>query len=340
VSDDDALLRVEACGLCGSDLLQFEGGVPLPYPVIPGHEIVGVIEEVGPEAAWRWDVKPGDRVAVEPRLVCHRCESCLRGRLCDRYPLTAMRNFGMISTSQSPGLWGGYAEYVYLHPDSTLHHVPSSLEPKYAALFNPLANGIEWAVAVPQPQFGDTVLVLGPGQRGLACVIALKARGIDKIVVTGLDRDAYKLELGARLGAVPVNVEKDDLAAIVREVSNGNGADVVVDTTPHATKPLLDAMDLVRPGGQIVIGGVKHQPLDGFDSDLVIMKDITIRGGVAASHDSYAAGVAMAAERLDEVSLLHTHGLGLDQATYALELLAGEHPSEEAISVALLPNGS
>lgn len=335
IGDDDALLRVEACGLCGTDLEQL-GGMLNNYPVIPGHEIVGIIDQIGPNAAARWAAKAGDRVAVEPRLVCHRCDSCLRGKLCRRYPLTAFRNFGQIPVSVAPSLWGGYAEYMYLHSDANIHHVPATLAAHYAVLFNPLANGIEWSVTMPQPQFGDTVVVLGAGQRGLASVIALRARGIENIVVTGLTADRHKLELGAKLGAVPVDIQTQDLRDVVREVSSGDMAAVVVDTTPHATQPILDAIDIVRDGGQIVIGGLKGRPVDGLNSDLLIMKDLTIRGGVVATHDSYAKAVAMVSDRFDQVSLLHTHSLQLEEATRALEMLAGRHPHESPIAIALV----
>lgn len=337
IGDEHALLRVDACGLCGSDLEQYDGNFAPTYPTIPGHEIVGTIDRIGDAAALRWGVTVGDRVAVEPRLVCHRCGGCLRGGFCERYPITQLRNFGQIPLAVEPGLWGGYAEYLFLHGDASIHKVPGDLAPEHAVLFNPLANAIEWSVNVPQPQFGDFAVVLGAGQRGLACVIALKARGIQRIVVTGLSRDAHKLALAEQLGAIPVDIETTDLGGVVSEASGGTMAALVIDTTPRAVQSIADAMSIAREGGTIVVGGVKRQLMDGFNSDALIRKDLTLRGGVAASHDAYAQAIDMTVARLDEVSRLHTHKLDLADAERALQLLRGNEPNERVISVALMP---
>lgn len=335
IGDDDALLRVEACGLCGTDVEQYDGLLS-HYPIIPGHEIVGTIAEIGGNASARWGVRPGDRVAVEPRLVCHRCPSCMRGsKQCERYPSDQYRTYGLTSTSVAPGLWGGYAEYLYLHPDTTLHRVPDGVDPELAVLFNPLANGIEWAVEAPQPQFGDTVVVLGAGQRGLASVIALRARGITDIVVTGLSSDSHKLKVAEQLGAVTVDVQRQNLKEVVREVSGSSMAAVVVDTTPRATEPLLEALDLVRPGGTVVVAGLKGKPLTGFNSDDLLLKEITIVPGVAASHHVYGQAVEMVAAELERVSLLRTHSFKMEHAAHALEMMAGDGPSEPWISMVL-----
>jgi D-arabinose 1-dehydrogenase-like Zn-dependent alcohol dehydrogenase len=120
IGPDAGLLRVEACGMCGSDVEQYDGAfgqLGLRYPVIPGHEPVGYIEEVGAEAAGHWGVKRGDRVAVEPVLGCGYCRACLTGayRRCRTgRPGSAIASYAFIPTSVAPGLWGGYAEYMYL----------------------------------------------------------------------------------------------------------------------------------------------------------------------------------------------------------------------------------
>lgn len=337
IGDDDALLRVEACGLCGTDVEQYEGLVS-HYPIIPGHEIVGTIAEIGGNAADRWGVGIGDRVAVEPVLPCHRCPSCLRGaKQCDRYPGDQYRAYGYRSTSVAPGLWGGYADHLSLHPDAILHRVPDGIDPGLAVLFNPLANAIEWTIETPQPQLGDTVVVLGPGQRGLASVIALRARGIRNIVVSGLTADSHKLKLAEQLGAVPVDVERQNLADVVREVSGSVMASVVVDTTPRATEPLAEALDLVRTGGTIVVAGLKGRPLVGFNPDVLLYKDVTIRPGSAASHHVYGQALEMLATELERVRLLRTHSFALEDAAEALEMMAGLGRSEPWISMVLRP---
>src|SRR6266851_9535502 len=122
VRDDDALMRVEACGICGNDVDQYDGklnGMGLQLPMVPGHEPVGVIEEIGAEAARRWGLKKGDRVAVEPGLGCGHCRDCIQGnfRRCRvGRPGTKIVACGFVPTHIPPSLWGGMAEYMYLDP--------------------------------------------------------------------------------------------------------------------------------------------------------------------------------------------------------------------------------
>ena len=139
IGDDDALLRVEACGLCGTDHEQYTGALPLGYPFVPGHEAVGIIDAIGPRAAERWSVELGDRVAVEPFQRCGACHRCLVGdyRHCDRHGLRDA--YGFISVDRPPGLWGGYAEYQYLGPDAVVLPVPENLDPVLATAFNTMA---------------------------------------------------------------------------------------------------------------------------------------------------------------------------------------------------------
>jgi alcohol dehydrogenase len=167
VGDDDALVRVMACGLYGTDHEQYTGELAGGFAFIPGHETVGTIEAIGPRAAQRWGVTVGDRVAVEVFQSCRRCANCCRGdyRRCERHGLADM--YGFIPVDRRPGLWGG-SEYQYLAPDSMVLPVPVGLDPVMATLFNPLGAGIRWGVTVPGTKPGDVVAVLRPGIRGWA----------------------------------------------------------------------------------------------------------------------------------------------------------------------------
>jgi len=192
IGEGDALLRVEACGLCGTDHEQFTGALPAQVPMIPGHETVGIIDQIGPVAAARWGVNQGDRVAVEVFQSCRECEPCREGnyRNCRVHGLKDM--YGAVSTRTPPALWGGYAEYQYLSPDTLLHKIPESLTPEVATIFNPLGAGIRWGVTVPETGRGDIVVVMGPGIRGLSAAAAAREAGAGFILVTGVGpgRDA------------------------------------------------------------------------------------------------------------------------------------------------------
>ena len=185
VGDEDGLLRVEACGLCGTDHEQFTGELFPGYAFVPGHESIGIIEQVGDAAAERWGVEAGDRVAVEVFQSCRSCDACRSGayRRCERHGLADM--YGFIAVDRPPGLWGGYASHQYLAPDSMLIPVPDGLDPVTATLFNPLGAGIRWGVTMPGTTAGDVVAVLGPGIRGLSTVVAAREAGASFVLVTG-----------------------------------------------------------------------------------------------------------------------------------------------------------
>src|SRR3954454_4508862 len=237
--DDDGWLRIEACGLCGTDHEQWSGHIKADYPYIPGHEIVGVVEEVGDAAAHRWGVQPGDRGAVEVFLSCRQCEACRAGqyRRCARH---GVRHFyGFISSDETPGLWGGYATHLYLHPDALLLPVPPGLDPVLATAFNPLGAGIRWGVTVPRLTEGEVVAVLGPGIRGLSVAAAAKDAGASFVAMTGLGpRDLPRLEQAKAFGVdLAIDVATTDPVKALRDAGLP-GADVVVDVTAKAPAAL------------------------------------------------------------------------------------------------------
>ena len=335
-SDDGAILEVEACGICGSDYEQWKGDLPAPLPVVPGHEPVGRIAAIGDGAARRWGVDVGDRVAVEPLLACQRCDTCRSGS----YQRCAdLRVYSLISADAPPGLWGAYAQYMYLAPGSIVHRMSPELPPQIAVMFNPLGAGHRWAVEIPRLQPGQDVLILGPGQRGLASVIACRQAGAGQIFVSGLAADARKLDLARDYGADHViDVENEDLVERVRSATQGVGPDVIVDVTPYATQPVLDAIELVRRGGTIVLAGVKGQrPVSGFLSDRIIGKEITIKGASGVTSSGYASAIETIESGAVDLSAMHTHDFGLEQAELAIRTLAREVPGDESIHSCLLP---
>jgi threonine dehydrogenase-like Zn-dependent dehydrogenase len=336
IGRDDGLLRVEACGICGSDVESLDGTLRVPLPLIPGHEPVGRIAEVGEDAARRWGVAPGDRVAVETLLPCWACPRCRRGAypLCDR-----RRIYSYVPLAEPPGLWGAYAEYLYLAPNAILHRIDPDLAPEIAVLFNPLGAGFRWAVEMPRTRPGDTLLVLGPGQRGLASVIAAREAGAGTIVVTGLARDAHKLALARELGADhAIDVESEDLFKRVREITGGRGADVVVEVTSFAPEPVRDAVDCCAPGGTVVLAGVKGmKPVPNFVSDKVVLKEITLRGAIGVTWDAYERAIRLIESRRLPLDRLQTHRFPLRDAERAVRTLAGDVAGEHAVACCLLP---
>ena len=339
IDDDSALLRVEACGICGSDAEQWTGVLPVRMPVVPGHEPLGTIERIGDRAAKRWRVDVGDRVAVEAVIRCGHCRACVEGRYQVCRGHGGLHGHGYIPLSRPPGLWGAYADYMYLDPLSIVHRVRKDIPAGIAVMFNPLGAGFRWAVEIPGTGPGDTVLVLGPGQRGLASVIAARAAGADTIIVTGLARDAKKLALARELGADHViDVENEDARLRVKELTGGRGADVVVEVTANAPEPVAEALHYVATGGQIVLAGVKgFKAVPDFVSDLVVAKEITIRGAFAVTSRGYEAAIRLIESGRVPLARMHTHEFPLEDAELAIRTLAGEAPGEASIHSCLLP---
>jgi threonine dehydrogenase-like Zn-dependent dehydrogenase len=343
IGPDDGLLRVERCGICGSDLEQVASGAYTtttrsPFPVIPGHEPVGVIESIGDRASERWGVSVGDRVIVEPIVACGDCTMCAVGR---QDNCLNRRDYGFISTDESPSLWGGYAEYLYLSPSSWLHRIPPEMPLDVAATYNAVTNGLHWGVESVGLQPGQSIAVLGAGQRGLGCVVAAAAIGASDILVTGLSTDRHKLDVALKVGATAtVDIEREDLVARVEELTDGRGVDVVLDLAPSAPQTLVQAVNIVRPGGTIVVAGIKSgKPVTDFCTDNVVMKSITIKGVLSNPHASYEHAIELMAANPKPLEKLHTHTFSLEDAEEALRTLGGQVRSAEAICVCLAPNG-
>jgi threonine dehydrogenase-like Zn-dependent dehydrogenase len=336
IDADSGLLRIEACGICGSDYEQFAGVLRTPMPVVPGHEPLGIVAAIGDRAARRWGVDVGDRVAVETMLSCRHCAACLGGA----YPLCAARRiYSYVPLSEPPGLWGAYAQYLFLAPNAVLHRVDASLPASIAVMFNPLGAGFRWAVEIPRTGPGDRVVILGPGQRGLASVLACREAGAAQIIVTGLAADAPKLALAREFGAdATIDVDNEDARARIRELTAGEGADVVVDVSSYATKPVAESLDYVRMGGTVVLAGVKgFQEIPGFVSDKVVMKEVTIRGAIGVTSSGYANAIRLLERRQVPIERMHTHDFGLRDAELAIRTLAREIPGEASIHSCLVP---
>jgi threonine dehydrogenase-like Zn-dependent dehydrogenase len=227
---------------------------------------------------------------------------------------------------------------MYLAPNSLLHKVDPLLPPELAVLFNPLGAGFRWAVEIPKTQPGHSVVILGPGQRGLACVVACRELGAGSVIVTGLASDAPKLALAREFGAnLTIDVEHEDARALILAATQG-GADVVVDVSAYATEPVAAALDYVKPGGTIVLAGVKgRKPIPDFISDKIVLKEISLRGAIGVTHSGYAQAIRLIESRRVPLEKMHTHDFRLRDAEEAIRTLAGEAAGPASIHSCLLP---
>ncbi len=336
---EGGLLEVEACGLCGTDHEQYTGALPGAYPFIPGHEIVGIVREISPDAADRLGVTEGMRVAVDIFQSCRSCKACDAGdyRSCAKHGLAD--TYGFISTKKPPSLWGGYARYVYLTPDSVLHTIPDGLDSVVATLFNPLGAGIRWGVKVPKLEEGETVVILGPGIRGISALAASKSAGAGFVMVTGKGaKDAPRLEVAERFGAdAVVDVEREDPVRILKKKSGGL-ANVVVDVTAKAPAALAQAVALAAPGGRIVLAGTKGSTeTPGFVPDMVIYKELSILGALGVDSSSYKEALELLASKKFAFDDIPREVVPLEDAERILQKMGGESEEPPPLHAAIAP---
>src|SRR5437773_1211679 len=172
------------------------------------------------------------------------------------------------------------------------HRVRGDIPAEVAVMFNPMGAGVRWTCHLGALQLGETVLILGAGQRGIAAVIAARAAGAATIIVTGLERDRRKLELAREFGADhTINVEREDTVERGKEITGGRLADLVLELTPGATEPVLHALQAVRHGGRVVLAGLKGGRPAELPTDLIINKAIRIVGAYGVDSRGYSEAI-------------------------------------------------
>lgn len=325
--DGGAIIRIEAAGVCAADRMIYAGTSPwvLSFPFIPGHENVGMIEEIDPRSAQRWGMDVGDRVVPEVMVPCGGCPMCARQRshLC--------RDGRHIGSS----LPGGWAERTWLPPEARVWRVPDELASAEAVVAEPLACGIH-AIERADPQPGDAVVISGIGAIGAGGLSYLRAaRPLREVValVTSPERAEVALALGADDA---LNVLEGDAAAKLRERFDGVGPDVYVDFSGQTASVDL-GLDAIAPGGRLVLYGVYRERASVDWNVVAEFKELEIRGGHLAPTEFGLALELLADRRIDGRRLV-TASFPLSDAQAALD-----EPRDEALmtlKTILLPDGA
>lgn len=257
--EGEVKIRVVATGVCHSDVNVVEGNTPIPPPVVPGHEIAGVVEEVGPGVT---RVKRGDRVVSAFVFPCGKCRNCVSGRENYCETATAVRLKGALldgttrlsmkdGTEVRHFLGAGFAEFSIV-PENALTVVTDGVEMEKAAVLGCAGITAYGAVNTARLEPGENVVVLGVGGVGLSMIQMLRAAGAGRIIAVG--RKKWKLDRAMEFGATDiVNTEEKDPVKAVREMING--ADVVIEAA-GSSDTIQQSLDMVRPGGRIVSVGL------------------------------------------------------------------------------------
>jgi threonine dehydrogenase-like Zn-dependent dehydrogenase len=332
---DAGWLQVTASGICGTDVSLYARG--LRAPTVLGHHVVGRIADVGERAARRWGVRPGDRVALEEYLPCGRCRECARGRyrLCpDTDVWSGGRRIGTVPVTEEPSVFGGNSQFTFLPPNAVLHLLPADLPEDLAVWVLPYANAIDWTQGAGRMSPGENVVVFGPGYHGLAVAAAAVAHGAARVVVTGLARDAARLEYAAALGTVPVVADspgsQDEIAAAL----DGEPADLVVDTTGGDGSVLGPAVDLLGHGGRLILTTPKNPARVPVDTAAMTRRSLTVtavRGRAPEAITRAVASLASGDSRLEKVPTVE---VSLDETGDMLSrLAAGTGPESPHVVV-------
>ena len=319
---DDALVRVEASGICGSDLHIFHGRVPVEPGFTIGHEFVGTVLEAGPDVE---RVAAGDRVLGCFHVACATCVACLRG---DYHRCERGRTFG--HGSKLGDLQGAQAELLLVpRANLTLRRVPAGMADEVALFAGDVMGTGYHAVAHAGVRAGDTVAVLGLGPVGLCAVQAARAAGA--AAVFAVDSVEDRLAMAGRFGATPLHLDEDEPKRAVRAVTEGRGVDVVVDAVGDPA-PLAMAISLCRDAG--VVSGIGAYAGKGeVPLGLAWLKGLQLRLGLAnviAHVDRVLALIE--AGKLDPTPLV-THHMSLDEADEAYRV----YDQREALKIVLMP---
>jgi L-iditol 2-dehydrogenase len=269
--DDDVLIRVKACGICGSDVHGFTGetGRRIP-PLIMGHEAAGVVEETGKDVN---GFERGDRVCFDSTVYCNRCEACRKGY----YNRCESRQVLGVSVPAFKR-HGAFAEYVAV-PSWIVSKISDELSFVHAALLEPASIGTHAANRAPIST-DDTVVVIGTGTIGLFILQACKLRGAAKVIA--VDIDEFRLDLAKELGADRlVNPLKSDLKETVLKETEDRGADVALEAVGYA-KTFADAVSVTKMGGYVVAVGNLEKKAE-FDLQQLVAKELTFTGSYASS---------------------------------------------------------
>ena len=338
IGEEDGLLAVERVGVCGSDPPIYSGRQTRgarPYPIILGHEIVGRIVKIGEKAAQRLGVNEGDRAAMEYAFGCGACDACMAGRytLCEKN-----YTYGsMISCQKPPHLFGGYSEFVYIHPRAMVHGIGEEVSPEIGVLICAvLGNSIRWLRHIGGVSIGQTVVIVGPGLQGISATAVAKESGADPIIVIGLSRDQKRLEMAQRFGAdVIINSEKTDPVEAVRKITNGKMAGLVMDVSASPSGAQL-ALSLAGKGSKFIMPGLYKENVS-LNLNYAVVNEIHILG--VFSHDFRAVrpAIKMAKKKRFPFEDLISHCFPLEDAEKAIKLVGGEE-DEVPLKVLIDPN--
>ncbi|MGD8644115.1 MAG: alcohol dehydrogenase catalytic domain-containing protein [Chromatiales bacterium] len=302
VGPTDAIVKVDYCGICGSDLHGWSAqGAVYAYGTLMGHEATGTVAEVGKDVK---RLKPGDRVAINGFTPCGECVACRNG-IANACVHNMVRTIG-----QTPELDGAFADYIWLPDvDVTAVKMPDELTSEEGAFTEPAATVVH-AIRISPMKAGDTVAVVGAGPIGLLCASALQAAGAGKVIVS--QSPGPRADLAKQFGADAVINPRDPdnpVGEQIRELTDG-GADVVIECA-GSPPALQQSIDMARPGGEVILVGVNERETPIIPTSLMF-GEVSMRGSLAWNHKDFRIAVDFMASGQVDVKPLISDVIALD----------------------------
>ncbi len=310
LGEGDVLIEVAAAGCCDTDfvLIDWTPTIEKEYrptlPLVMGHEFSGYVRRVGNRVE---GFEMGDRVVVNPILYCGRCPFCLEGRqqLCNRRTLLGFQRNG------------GFAEKVSVRSEN-VYKLPEEVDLEVAALcepFNIIINAFERA----RPDYGDTLLIAGAGPLAIMALLMGQFSGCGKIVVAGLEADREGLRLAEELGAVAINMEREDLRERIRDMTQGAGVDMAIET-PGGSKAIGEDLSVLKKRAKLVLVGLTENPIHLSRSAFFLRETEMI--GIRA-HNPKTWEICLKVLSTGKMNLrpLITHRLPLEEGEKGFQLL-------------------
>jgi L-iditol 2-dehydrogenase len=295
--DRDVKIEIAACGICGTDIHVMKDEFPTNPPLIIGHEFCGTVVETG-RAVTRF--RPGDRVTAENVCIhCGECSMCATGH----YAICVKRG------AQGLDINGAFTKYIVCD-EINVYRIPDAISLEEGALSEPMVCAVHAVLDQTKVRAGDVVLVSGPGAMGLIASQAAAAEG-GRVILTGATDDARRFEVARSLGIeTTVDVFKEDAAALVAEVSGGEGADVFIECS-GAAGAVDTGIKLIRKRGRYTQLGLfgKKVPVD---LDALVVKEIAMTGSMSHSRNAWKRGLALVGEGKIRLAPLVTSVYGLD----------------------------
>ncbi len=322
IKPHEVLIEVKFTGICGTDVHIYHDSAFYTPPIILGHEYSGIIVQRGFEVTG-FDV--GDRVTSPATIPCGECLMCRTNRA-NRCIGEAKRILGAHKAD------GTFTKFVAV-PSQILHEIPQPLSLEEAAVAELAACVVRAVYERVGIEPGDVVAVLGPGPTGLLALQAAKAVGAGKVVVTGVSADEERLEVAKKLGAdITINIEKDDPVEVVKRLTDGWGADVVLEAS-GASLARKQAFDMVRRCGKMGLIGLTGKPTD-INLDKIVEGELDLRGSWGTIWTSWRRTLNLLSSGMIQVTPLISAKLPLEEWRKGFEMMEGR----KALKVLLIPS--